>query len=109
MNKKIMQFRYYGAKNKNNFPANIKAGDFSNEDFFKNYYPIHYIKIQGPPNSINFWINFNSNSVMLGPSGVYELDLQNFSTIEDLKIEDLKFNSISNTISEPLIIDLIYG
>lgn len=104
MNKKIMQFRYYGAKNKNNFPANIKAGDFSNEDFFKNYYPIHYIKIQGPPNSIKFWINFNSNSVMLGPSGVYELDLQNFSTIEDLK-----FNSISNTISEPLIIDLIYG
>ena len=104
MNKKIMQFRYYGAKNKNNFPANIKAGDFSNEDFFKNYYPIHYIKIQGPPNSTKFQINFNSNSIMLGPSGVYELDLQDFSTIEDLK-----FNSISNTISEPLIIDLIYG
>ena len=103
MNKKIMQFRYYGTKNKNNFPANIKAGDFSTEDFFKNYYPIHYIKIQGP-NSIKFWINFNSNSVMLGPSGVYELDLQNFSTIEDLK-----FSSIPNTISEPLIIDLIYG
>ena len=108
MNKKIMQFRYYGTKNKNNFPANIKAGDFSTEDFFKNYYPIHYIRIQGP-NSTKFWINFNSNSIMLGPSGVYELDLQNFSTIEDLKIEDLKFNSISNTISEPLIIDLIYG
>ena len=103
MNKKIMQFRYYGIKTKNNFPANIKAGDFSTEDFFKDYYPIHYIKIQGP-NSIKFWINFNSNSVMLGPSGVYELDLQNFSTIEDLK-----FSSISNTISEPLIIDLIYG
>ena len=103
MNKKIMQFRYYGTKNKNNFPANIKAGDFSTEDFFKDYYPIHYIKIQGS-NSIKFWINFNSNSVMLGPSGVYELDLQNFSTIEDLK-----FSSISSTISEPLIIDLIYG
>lgn len=103
MNKKIMQFRYYGTKNKNNFPANIKAGDFSTEDFFKDYYPIHYIKIQGP-NSIKFWINFNSNSVMLGPSGVYELDLQNFSTIEDLK-----FSSISSIISEPLIIDLIYG
>lgn len=103
MNKKIMQFRYYGAKNKNNFPVNIKAGDFSTEDFFKNYYPIHYIKIQGP-NSIKFQINSNSNSVMLGPSGIYELDLQNFSTIEDLK-----FSSISNTISEPLIIDLIYG
>ena len=103
MNKKIMQFRYYGTKNKNNFPANIKAGDFSTEDFFKDYYPIHYIKIQGPTNSIKFWINFNSNSVMLGPSGVYELDLQNFSTIEDLKF------SIPSNISEPLIIDLIYG
>ena len=103
MNKKIMQFRYYGTKNKNNFPANIKAVDISTEDFFKNYYPIHYIKIQGP-NSIKFQINSNLNSVMLGPSGIYELDLQNFSTIEDLK-----FSSISSTISEPLIIDLIYG
>ena len=106
MNKKIMQFRYYGTKNKNNFPANIKAVDFSTKDFFKDYYPIHYIKIQGP-NSIKFQINFNSNSVMLGPSGVYELDLQNFSTIEDLGFEDLRSSGISNT--EPLIIDLIYG
>ena len=103
MNKKIMQFRYYGNKNKNNFPTNIKSNDITSESFFKEYYPIHYIKIQGPE-GIKIYINSNSNNIMIGPSEIYELDLQGFSTIENLK-----FENISSSTPKPIIIDLIYG
>ena len=107
MNKKIMQFRYYGTKNKNNFPANIKAVDISTEDFFKNYYPIHYIKIQGP-NSIKFQINSNLNSVMLGPSGIYELDLEGIGRIHTIRFDANSLKQLISDTENYLIIDIIY-
>ena len=100
MNKKIAQIRYYDNKNKNNQPSGIKLNDLKSGEVFKEFYPISQINVQGDPGTA-FRINHDENTVIIGPSGIYNLDLEDFSSIEDLS-----FVKIEGT---PLIIDLIYG
>lgn len=102
MNKKIAQIRYYGNKNKNNQPSSIRSADLTSGEIFKEFYPISQINIQGDFGTA-FHINHDTNTVFIGPSGVYNLDLEGFSSIEDLSFKTIK---IDNT---PLIIDLIYN
>lgn len=102
MNKKIAQIRYYGNKNKNNQPSSIRLNDLISGEVFKEFYPISQINIQGDSGTA-FHINHDVNTVLIGPSGVYNLDLEGFSSIEDLSFKTIKVDSI------PLIIDLIYG
>jgi hypothetical protein len=45
MNKKIAQIRYYGNKNKNNQPSDIRLNDLISGEVFKEFYPISQINI----------------------------------------------------------------
>ena len=103
MNKQIMQFRYYWEKNKNNYPFNSRKSDFTSGEIFKEFYPIHFLRIQGGKET-KFFINSGSNPVKIGTSGIYVLDLQDFTIIEDLYFSDIKIDN-----ENPLIIDIIYG
>ena len=103
MDKQIMQFRYYGEKNKNNYPLNVKKTEFTSGEIFKKFYPIHFLRIQGGKDT-KFFINSGSNPIKIGTSGIYTLDLQEFTTIENLYFSDIKLDN-----ETPLIIDIIYG
>jgi hypothetical protein len=45
MNKKVMQFRYYTDKNKNNYPLGLKKSSLNSGEIFKEFYPIAEINI----------------------------------------------------------------
>ena len=80
MNKKIAQIRYYGNKNKNNQPSSIRLNDLISGEVFKEFYPIYQINIQGDSRTA-FHINHDVNTVIIGPLGIYNLDLEDFSSI----------------------------
>lgn len=102
MNKKVMQFRYYTDKSKNNYPLGLKKSSLNSGEIFKEFYPIAEINIQGAPNT-KFFINNGENSILIGPSGIYHLNLQNLNGIYNLYF-DLKPDD-----NNPLIIDIIYN
>lgn len=105
MAKQVMQFRYYGEDNEANYPkakaSSISAATLKSGKIFANYLPITHLKIQSVE-GVKFYINGGVNSIMLGSSGVYELDLEGISSIHKLTFDS------NNNYSAPLIIDIIY-
>lgn len=105
MAKQIMQFRYYGDSNTSNQPAKVKGSAYRTGAIFEDYYPITYLRIQGPEN-IEFFINGSTTSVMLGESD-YELDVNNLAEINKLQFGK-SISEIGKSNSNSLIIDIIY-
>ena len=108
MANKIIQYRYYGDGNNNNYPSNAKAADFAKLGYIKES-PILQLGIQTLPGTM-FYVNDNQiiSPIIIGATGVYELDLDN-----KIKINSLRFNRESMEIidSQPggyLIIDIVY-
>ena len=112
--KKIMQFRYYGDGNDNNYPEGLTAAQLAptqnKSSILQSYGSITQLGIQGKPN-IKFYLNNTLFPISLGDMGVYEIDLQNRGTINSLKFDliDLQNNYPDNTTNMAgLLIDIIY-
>ena len=102
MGKQVAQVRYFGEKNKNNFPSGLRKVDLTTGEVFKNYYPITLLYIQGAPEN-KFNLNYGENSIIIGNSGVYELELNGIMDITNIVFNDVKVDT-----ENPLIINLIY-
>ena len=123
MANKIKQFRYYSEPVKTstgdvsrNYPKYISingenvllnASHFISGEVFKLYTPMVQLGIQTLPGT-ELYINGSEEPIIVGLTGIYELDLK-----LDTKITSLRFNSGSmNTIGKNgnayLIIDCIY-
>lgn len=102
MAKQIMQFRYYGDSNTANQPK-AKGSAYRTGAVFDNYYPITYLRVQGPE-GVEFFINGSTTSIMIENS-YYELDINNLAEINELHFG----KTISNATNDnPLIVDIIY-
>lgn len=121
MVKKMTQLRYFGEGNGLTNHTNLwnlnTTTDKYELDFTETLAPITYLGIQALPGS-KFYINDNTTEIIIGASGIYQLDLSN-STGSIYKISIAKavitlINEIyqnKNTITRPaahLIIDLVY-
>lgn len=124
---KMTQFRYFGKKNKNdngnnlnNMPFAVDNDDTSKYklDLIDTYAPIIYLGIQSIPGA-KFWLNnTNNEGIVIGASGVYQLDLTNSTGAIDVIYIDKTVIDIIDTvytqnqvISNPtahLIIDIVY-
>lgn len=105
----VKQLRYYGKNNTNNEPDDISPRGNNNLINGKN---VVKLGIQAPPGT-HFWVNsdpdYNADtSVIVGLTGIYEIDLTNLSYITSLKFDDNSINLIDNNNSLSLIIDYIY-
>jgi hypothetical protein len=81
--KKIMQFRYFGDNDDKNFPKGLSANDLTGGEIFNDYVPITQLGIQAPPGTI-FYLNAptkSDNSIIMGNSGLYELNLEGIGEI----------------------------
>ena len=120
-NYKVKQFRYFGDSNAGTETPSV--GQISNLEntsgltastqlasgaIFEGYVPILKIGIQTIP-GVSFYLNGSVDPIIIGLSGMYELDLQD----TDARITSLQFNKASLSVvnSSPggyLIIDIMY-
>lgn len=121
--KKIAQFRFFGDNNSkfnstnqdqiyhqmdSNQPASLSSTDLNSANFFANYTPIIQLGIQSLP-GLRFNLNANLDPIIIGASGMYELDLTDSSaTITSLKFDKTSLDLINSNPDGYLIIDIVY-
>ena len=126
--KQIKQFRYYG-KNYNtqdyNYPSNNFYGEGKNYNITKNplvmgtlfddINNISALGIQAKPGTM-FYLNDNYTDgdypIIIGETGIFEIDLQDLGTINKIRFKQASINHYDNP-SDPsnpdrLLIDIIY-
>lgn len=116
--KKIMQFRYCPNHPSYNNPTNLTGELLASGDLFSTYGPVSSLGIQGPP-GLKFHLNNGDNSIIIGSTGIYELDMNNANHIMSIRFPGLD-DSRGIDSGDPsqkalfidgrkLIIDIIYG
>lgn len=121
--KKITQLRFFGDSNgylntserdaiyhqmDENQPNSLSSLDLSSGDAFVDYTPIVQLGIQSLPGT-KFNLNANLDPVIIGVSGIYELDLTNSSAVlTSLTFEKDSLDQIDRNPDGYLIIDIVY-
>jgi hypothetical protein len=105
MAKKIMQFRYYRDGHKDNYPADLTAATLNSGAAFANCGTIIQLGIQSLP-GLRFQLN-NSNAIMIGSTGIYELNVEGYAEIKYLNFQSDSLKNVSENDGAYLIIDVI--
>ena len=106
MANKIMQFRYYGEKVSNNQPSSISASSLASGHIFSGYLPITQLGIQTLPGT-KFYLNNSIYPVVIGSTGIYELDLKGVTQITEIHFDKRSLNLINENNNAYLIVDII--
>ena len=101
--KRIAQLRYHGEKSPLNNPTSLTKLDWTLGNIF-----------EGVP-GLRFYLNNGSNSIMIGDTGIYEINLEHIGRITALRFEDDKIfqdaydkqSNISDSRNS-LIVDIVY-
>ncbi len=121
MAKAIHQFRFYSdsAAEGRNEPSGLdytnagginafKSGSlFDGTNGGKKYVPILQLGIQSIPGTY-FYLNGGLDPIIIGSTGIYELDLSGEVEISKLEFEEASLKRISEMQNGYLIIDIIY-
>ena len=121
--KKITQLRFFGDSNgflntsdvnaiyhqmDENQPNSLSSLDLSSGDAFVDYVPIIQLGIQALPGT-KFNLNANLDPIIIGVSGMYELDLTNSSAVlTSLTFDKDSLDQIDKNPDGYLIIDIVY-
>lgn len=112
MAKSIQQFRFYNNENKaQNQPSTITQNQLvSGSVFFQNAAlgTITQLGIQALPGT-KFYLNNSANPIIIGFTGIYELDLEGISEITSLAFDRESLAAINNINNAYLIVDAIYN
>lgn len=115
MAKKVLQFRYYGEDNEKNFPAGVKYTDFIRNEAGNvfntgryNVIPISQLGIQSLPGT-KFYLNGAVNPIVIGVSGIYDLDIRNGARITELCFSKNSMERVKDELNGYLIVDVLYG
>ncbi len=107
MAKKVKQFRFYSTKNSKNYPSDLQFGGLTSGSAFGDYMPVTQLGIQALPGT-KFILNKSNEPIIIGYTGIYELNLEGISEITSLQFEQKSLNVINNTPNACLIVDIIY-
>ena len=119
MKKVLRQFRYYKDTDENNFthplnaPDNISKNTLKTGEIFFNTAEVEFativsLGIQTLP-GVQFYLNDSIDTIIIGPTGIYELNLSDGYEIKALRFTDASLTLIENNPSAYLIIDVIYN
>lgn len=107
MAKKIKQFRYYGEGHSNNYPTNISVDTLKKGGTaFSNITSITQLGLQTLP-GMRVYLNNADTPIIIGSTGIYELDIEGISEIEAIYFDEVSLNAINNSDTAYLIIDMI--
>lgn len=111
MAKRVKQFRYYSENIDNinsNYPSNkVNKQSLITGTIFANYMPISKLGIQSLPGT-KFYLNNSSSPIIIGQTGIFELDLNKQTEIIALQFDAKSIQAINDNINAYLIIDVIY-
>lgn len=108
MAKKVQQFRFYSTNDKTkNQPSTIAVANIVAGSVFAPYMPITQLGIQALPGT-KFYLNNSTNPIIIGYTGIYELDLEGIAEIQSLQFEKKSVEAINNINNASLIVDIIY-
>ena len=110
MANKIKQFRFYSDSENvlgKNQPTSAKLTDFVNGSVFDNYYPILQLGVQSLPGT-KFYLNEGAEPIIIGSTGIYELDLIGQTEITKMQFDYASMNLIANNNQAHLIVDILY-
>lgn len=104
---RMAQFRYYKDGASNNFP-DWTWTRYCTSESFKKYSPIISLGIQTIPGT-KFYLNSSLKPIIVGNSGIFELDVKNTSaTINNIRIDQDSMELLKNLPNGYLIIDIVY-
>lgn len=110
MAKTIGQIRYYGEGSPKNFPKTLTGSQLTTGLAFTNLYPITQLGVQTLPGT-EIFINNHTKPIVVGQTGIYELNIQGNSNINYLKVGPTTINLINSNRQSPtnayIIIDYI--
>ena len=108
MARKIKQVRFYSsADTSKNYPVTVTHQRLVSGSAFTDYLPIVQLGIQALPGT-KFYLNNSSDPIIIGSTGIYEIDLVGETEISALSFDTTSVSSISNTDNACLIVDIIY-
>lgn len=108
MSKNLIQFRYFGENNSENYPTTVGAIDYQSGEVFYDYLPIVQLGIQTIP-GVKFYLNDSTYPIVIGNSGVYDLMADGTLKITKLQFDKDGLERIAKERNNYLIIDILYG
>lgn len=107
MAKKIEQVRFYNQNSALNQPKDLKMNRLVSGSVFNNKYPIIRLGIQTLP-GVKFYLNHSTSPIVVGYTGIYDLDLEGITEITHLCFAAESVNMINRNENSFLIVDFIY-
>lgn len=109
MAKNVKQFRFYenNTNSVHNQPTGIEQSAYVSGSVFSECQNIIQLGIQALPGT-KFRINEGIEPVIIGRTGIYELELDNEVVISTLQFDNDSLTNISNNPNAYLIVDVIY-
>lgn len=121
MAKRVKQYRYYSESDtglgKANQPITITGDDGSNIPVsyvhyisgrvFGKAFPVLQLGIQALPGT-KFYLNNAVDPIIIGLTGIYELDLEGQTEITAIQMDAASMTNIKDNYNASLIIDVIY-
>ena len=114
MAKYLMQFRYYGdSSDDKNYPNNLNNTSLASGSYLITYKPnatsIASLGIQTLP-GVKFYLNNSQvDPIIIGPSGIYELGIDENYEITGLQFDKKSLDLINANNGAYLIIDVVYN
>lgn len=118
MANKIKQFRYYNDTNNlgKNSPSvitidgadvDVSYAHYVSGAVFGECFPVLQFGIQSLPGT-KFYLNNGNDPIIIGSTGIYELDLEGQTEITQIQMDGGSMKTINDNDSAYLIIDIIY-
>lgn len=112
MARHIAQVRYYRDGDTKNYPPTSSANPVTATKLidgsqFVGNLPIVQLGVQALPGT-KFYINTSQTPIIVGATGIYEIDLTGYASISELRFDANSIKVIRNGNESYLIVDYIY-
>ena len=101
------QFIYCNDLSDHTYPSGLTATQLVNGTAFTQFLPAFQLGVQAPPGT-KFYINNNNVPVIVGYTGLFDLDLTSLGSITSLTFDSASINRIKNNDGAILIVDIAY-
>lgn len=105
--KSIQQFRFYHDNSENNYPIGLTYGTLLSGNILNNFGPVSQLGIQAKPGT-KFYLNKSKSSIIVGSTGIYELDLGDLGTISAINFDAESLDRVVADKEDFIIVDIIY-
>ena len=108
MAKRVMQFRFYSDGSTMNYPDGCTQARLLSGAVFDSYTPILQLGIQSLPGTRFYLNNSLVDPIIIGSTGIYELDVDGLTEITHLSFHSESLETISRNPNASLIVDIVY-